>query len=92
MNAEDPLEVAFKAWERAHHALAELRKQLPTDEGGLSAPSPEMVQVRQRIRAQEEVCQPLFENLAHIAAQLADVREDNELAARVARVMEDWRR
>jgi hypothetical protein len=93
MNAPDKVEVAFKAWEQARNALFELRKQLyGITTGGQLPQSPEVDKVYEQIRAQEEVCKPLFEVLAKIAEQVADARQNSEFAARVARVLEEWGR
>jgi hypothetical protein len=92
MNATDKVEVAFKAWEQARNALFELRKQLYGATGGQLPPSPEVDKVYEQIRAQEEVCKPLFEVLAKTAEQVADARQNSEFAARVARVLEEWGR
>jgi len=84
--------VAFTAWEQARNALTELRNQLPASGGGQLPQSPVLAKLCEQIRAQEELCKPLYEELTKIAEQAADARQDDELAARVARVIEQRNR
>lgn len=88
MHLEEQLAESFEAWSKARHQLGELRKQLPKA-GGQQAQTPESAALYQRINDQEATCKRLFEAVVRIADELSELRQRNELEARVGRISQD---